>query len=72
MNLDVNALLASLLISSVGFVFLAYGKKQQRLPQVLAGVGLMAFPYFVSSVPWMLGIAVALLGAFWLMLRLGM
>lgn len=72
MNLDANSLLASLLIGSIGFVSFVYGKKQQRLPQMLVGVALMGYPYFVSSVPWMLGIAVALMGALWLMLRSGM
>jgi hypothetical protein len=72
MSLDGNVLLAALLISSVGFVSFAYGRKQRRLPQMLVGVTLMGFPYFVSSLPWMFGIAVGLLGALWLMLRLGM
>ena len=50
----------------------AYGKKQRRLPQMLVGVLLMGFPYFVPSLPWMGGITVALIGALWLMLKLGM
>jgi hypothetical protein len=72
MNLDANALLASLLIGSVGFVSFAYGKKQRRLPQMLVGVGLMVFPYFVSSIPWMFGIAAALIGVLVALLRLGL
>jgi len=72
MNLDGNALLASLLIGSIGFVSFAYGKRQRRLPQMLVGVALMAFPYFVASVPLMFGIAVALLGALWLLIKVGL
>jgi hypothetical protein len=72
MNLDGNSLLVSLLIGSVGFVSLAYGKKQRRLPQMLVGVALMVFPYFVGNIPWMLGIAAALLASLWGMLRLGL
>jgi len=60
MNFDANSLLASLLISSVGFVSFAYGKKQRRVPQMLVGFALMAFPYFVPGVAWMLGIGAAL------------
>jgi hypothetical protein len=71
MNLDANALFASLFISSVGFVSFAYGKKQHRLPQMVVGLGLMGFPYFVGSIPWMFGIAAALLGALALLLKLG-
>jgi hypothetical protein len=72
MNLDPNALLASLLIGSVGFVSFAYGKKQRRLPQMLVGLALMGFPYFVGSIPWMFAIAAALLGVLGLLLKLGM
>ncbi len=72
MNLDDNALLASLLIGSVGFVSFAYGKKQSRLPQMVVGLALMVFPYFVTSVPWMFGIAAGMLGALWVMVRLGL
>ena len=71
MNLDGNALLASLLIGSVGFVSFAYGKKQHRLPQMVVGLGLMGFPYFVESIPLMLGIAAALLAALALLVKLG-
>jgi hypothetical protein len=72
MNLDGNVLLASLLIGGVGFVAFAYGKRQRRLPQMLVGLGLMGFPYFVSSLPWMFGIAAALLAAMWGAIRLGL
>lgn len=72
MDLNANALLASLFIGSVGFVSFAYGKKQRRLPQMLVGFALMAFPYFVSSVPLMFGIAAGLLVALWLMIRFGL
>lgn len=72
MDLNANALLASLFIGSVGFVSFAYGKKQRRLPQMLVGFALMAFPYFVSSVPLMFGIAAGLLIALWLMIRFGL
>jgi hypothetical protein len=72
MNLDANSLLASLLVSSIGFVSFAYGKKQSRVPQMVVGLLLMGFPYFVSSVPWMFGIGAALVGALVAMLKLGM
>jgi hypothetical protein len=59
---DANAFLLSMLISGVGFVAFAYGKKVSRLPQMVAGVALMAFPYFVSDIWLMLGIALAIVG----------
>jgi hypothetical protein len=71
MDLDANALLASLAIGLVGFALFVYGKKQGRFPQMLTGVVLMAFPYFVSNLYAMGGIALGLLGACWLVVRLG-
>jgi len=71
MNLDANSLLASMLIGSVGLGLLIYGKKQIRVPQIVAGIVLLVYPYFVSNVLLMLGIAVAAMGALWGALRLG-
>lgn len=68
---DANALLLSLLIGSVGFVCLVYGKKQARVPQMAAGVILMAYPYFVSSLWLMGGIGVLVLGAMGAAIKLG-
>jgi hypothetical protein len=59
---NANSLLASVLLGSVGLGFFVYGKRQQRIPHAAVGVALMVFPYFVSSVALMVGIAVALVG----------
>ena len=72
MNIDANALLLSMLIGSVGFVLLAYGKKQSRMPHMVSGLILMGYPYFVSNLFAMGGIAVALLAALWVAVRLGL
>ena len=69
MDLDANSFLASMLVGSIGFVAFAYGKKQSRVPHMLAGVILMAYPYFVTNVALMLGIAVLLLAALWAAVR---
>jgi hypothetical protein len=71
LNLDANALLVSLLIGSIGFVCFAYGKRQQRFPQMVAGVLLSVYPYFVSNVMLMAGIAVAILVLLGVAIRLG-
>ncbi len=65
MDLDANSLLASLLVSSIGFVALIYGKRQSRVPHIAVGFLMMAYPYFVTNVALMLGIAVLLLGGLW-------
>ena len=71
LNLDGNSLLLSLLIGCVGFVCFAYGKKQERFPQMIAGVVLCVYPYFVPNLMLMAGIAVAVLVLLGLAVRLG-
>ncbi len=71
LNLDGNSLLVSLLIGCVGFVCFAYGKRQQRFPQMVAGVVLCVYPYFVSNLMLMAGIAVAVLVLLGVAVRLG-
>ena len=71
MDLTPGSLFASLAIGAVGFALLVYGKKQQRLPQLVAGLVLCVYPYFVASVGWMLGIGAAILAALTLALRAG-
>jgi hypothetical protein len=70
-DFDANVLLASLAVGSVGFVCFVYGKKQGRFPQMLTGIVLCVYPYFVTNVWLMVGIAVAVLGALWGAVRIG-
>jgi hypothetical protein len=58
---DGTALLASLGIGLMGMALLGYGKKQGRVPQMVVGVVLMAYPFFVSNVLLMVAIAAVLL-----------
>ncbi len=67
-----NALLASLVIGSVGLGLFMYGKRQRRVPHLLAGIALMVYPYFVGSVPVMAVIAGGLLGLLYLASYLGL
>jgi hypothetical protein len=48
-----------------------YGKKQGRGPQLVGGIVLMVYPYFVSSLAMSIGIFVAVVGATWLAVRQG-
>jgi hypothetical protein len=72
MDVEAASLIASLLVSAVGFVVFGYGKRQQRVPQVVVGLALMVFPYFVPNVPVMASIAAVLLGGLWLAIRFGL
>ena len=56
----------------MGFVAFAYGKRQGRVPHMAVGAVLLIYPYFVSNVLLMLGIAVALVGLLWLGTRMGL
>ena len=71
MSLDGNSLLLSLLIGCVGLACFTYGRKQGRFPQMAAGAALSIYPYFVSNLLLMGAIAVAVMVALWVAVRLG-
>lgn len=71
MSFDPAALLLSLVMGGIGFVLLVYGRKQERWPQLVAGLVLMVYPYFVSGVAALVGIGVAICAALWLAVRAG-
>jgi len=71
MELDAGSLVASMVVSSVGFVLLAYGRKMARLPHVAVGAVLLVFPYFVASIFAMLAIALALCLVLWFAVHSG-
>ena len=71
MDLESGSFVASLIVSSIGFVAFMYGRKLERVPQIVAGILMMGFPYFVSNIFLMGGIAAALLVGMWVALRLG-
>ena len=70
-DFDPVTFLLSMVVSGIGFVAFMYGRKQRRLPQMITGVCLMVYPYFVSNVWLMIGIAVALIGGMVGLIRLG-
>jgi hypothetical protein len=70
-SFDSSSLFIELIVSSIGFVLLAYGKKQQRLPQMFAGVALMIYPYFVDGWMMMAGVGALICGALWWAIRTG-
>lgn len=69
MDFDANNLLASLVIGGIGTVSFIYGKRQSRVPQMVVGLVLVVYPYFISNVFLMIGIAVLLLAALWASIR---
>lgn len=72
MSLDPGSFVTGLLVSAVGFVVFEYGRRMRRPPQIGVGLVLLIFPYFVSNVFAMLGLAAALLVLLWVLLMRGM
>jgi hypothetical protein len=72
MDFSTGSLYASLFVSAVGAGLFVYGRKQSRLPQLVAGLALMVSPYFGAGPEWILGIGAGLLVALWVALRAGL
>lgn len=72
MDFDANALLASLVPSSIGLVAFMYGKRQARVPHIAVGLVMMVYPYFVSNILLMFAIAGVLSLGLWLAVRMGL
>ena len=71
MNLDPTWLFLSLIPSGIGFVLFVYGKKQERWPQLAAGLALMAYPYVATTVAMLVAIGLLIGIGLWFAIRLG-
>ena len=71
MNFDPTWLFLSLIPGGIGFVLFVYGKKQQRLPQLIAGLLLMVYPYFATTLLSMVAGGGLISVGLWSALRLG-
>jgi ABC-type dipeptide/oligopeptide/nickel transport system permease component len=56
-----SAIIFGLLFGTIGLGFFMYGKKQQEYVSLACGIGLMAFPYFVTNTILLCAIGVALM-----------
>ncbi len=71
MSLDPTWLFLSLIPGGIGFVLFVYGKKQERWPQLAAGLILMVYPYFATSLGSLVATGVVIGVALWYAIRLG-
>jgi len=71
MDLPAAWLLLSLIPGGAGFVLFVYGKKQQRWPQLIAGLAMMVYPYFATTVTTLVAGGTLITAALWYMLWLG-
>jgi hypothetical protein len=72
MDLSTGHLFASFFVGTIGIGLFIYGKKQGRVPQLLTGITLLVFPYFLESPAWILGIGALTLSGLWLVVRAGL
>jgi hypothetical protein len=70
-DLDPTWLFLSLIPAGIGFVLFKYGRKQDRLPHIAAGVAMMIYPYFATSVISLIGVGAAICVALWYAVRSG-
>ena len=68
---DPTWLFLSLIPSGIGFALFVYGKKQGRIPQLVAGVALMVYPYVATTVTTLLTFGLVIVGGLWMAIRLG-
>ena len=71
MSFDPTWLFLSLIPGGIGFVLFVYGKKQQRWPQLAAGLVLMVYPYFATSVVTLVAAGLVVGALLWAALRFG-
>jgi hypothetical protein len=71
MNFDPTWLFLSLIPGGIGFVLFVYGKKQQRWPQLAAGLALLIYPYFTDSVTALFIVGLAIGVGLFAAIRLG-
>jgi hypothetical protein len=71
MTVDPTWLMLSLIPSGIGFVLFTYGRKQQRWPQLTAGLLLMLYPYFAATVLSLVAVGGAIGLILWYAVYLG-
>ncbi|HYS26115.1 MAG TPA: hypothetical protein VEP46_10945 [Vicinamibacterales bacterium] len=71
MSFDPTLLMLSLVPNGIGVFLFMYGKKQERLAHIAAGIVFMVYPYFVSTVLQMLLGGALIGGVFWWALQAG-
>ena len=71
MSLDPTWLFISLIPSGIGFVLFVYGKKQDRWPQMAAGLLLMVYPYLATSLVSLVATGAVIGLILWYAIRLG-
>jgi hypothetical protein len=57
---DTSLLVWSVLFGAIGLGYLTYSRRQHAIMPLLAGIGLIAFPYFMPNVYLLLAVGAGL------------
>ena len=57
---DADSFLFSMIFGAIGMGYFVYGKSNARMVPLLVGMGLCAFPYFISDLTAMIAVGVGL------------
>lgn len=63
MDFSPNSMMVSLVAGIVGLGLFRYGKKEERLPQLIGGMAMMAYPMFVTGAGSMLAVGAGIVAA---------
>lgn len=69
--MSTSALITGALISTVGFSLFLYGRKQARLPHLVAGMLMLVLPLVVPGALWIAASGLACIAGFWLAVHHG-
>ena len=70
-SFDPTWIFLSMIPAGIGFVLFVYGKKQERWPHLVAGIAMMVYPYFTSTITVMTAVGVVICVALWYVVRIG-
>jgi len=51
-------------ISLIGAGFIMYGRKRPDIPSIVAGIILVFYPYFISSLAWEIAVGVSVIAVY--------
>jgi hypothetical protein len=71
MSVDPAWLFVSMVANAIGLGLFIYGKRQARVPQLVGGLALMIYPYFVGTLAGLLLAGGAIGGAVYWAVRAG-
>jgi hypothetical protein len=60
LNFSLHGIMAMLVGSAVGYVYLSWGRSQSDYPLAISGLALMTYSYFIASLFWLVAVGVAL------------